>query len=119
MRFYKNKQTEMLFMVRFFLTENKEKLSARVPAMKEMIEQFLEMEKAVVKFKAGNPNAVKAKTGEKDLVKQAFVKQVRKLIAMLRASGYKYKNKPLQELQYSFTALNRMKPDKLIAVFNK
>src|SRR6266853_316539 len=106
MRFYKHKQAEMLNMASYFLKENEAKLASKVPALKEFIREFLEMEKIVLSIRIGNPGLIQIKTGEKQIIRREFVKQVRKLIAVLRASGYKYKDKPLKEMQYSLSELN-------------
>src|SRR5437867_3610021 len=58
MRFYKNRQAEMLHGVSRFLHKNNEKLSSKVPAMKDFIDEFLKKEHAVYAVKTGNPNLV-------------------------------------------------------------
>jgi len=119
MRFYKNRQAEMLHWVSNFLNEKREKLSSKVPAMKDFIDEFLKQEAALYAISIGNPNVVKKNTLEKQSTRKAFVTCVAKLIAVLDASGFKLKNKPLPEMEYSVYELSKMPAEKLCQTYLK
>src|SRR5690348_8848753 len=100
MRFYKNKQALMLDNVARFLDEKRDILSSAVPAMKDFIDEFIKMEKAVHKVRTGNPHKVTQSALEKQSIKKEFIKAVSNLIAVLNAAGFKVKGKPLTEMHY-------------------
>src|SRR3974377_540157 len=98
MRFYKNKQAEILNRVSFFLQTKREKLVKNVPAFRKAIDEFTVMEKNLNTIQHGNKNVVKVNTLNKGIAKREFVKVTAKLIAVLNAADYKAKGKPLAEM---------------------
>jgi hypothetical protein len=61
MRFYKEEQAEMLNRVSFMLNKEQDKLTKRVPALKQFITEFVDKEKELYAILNGNPNLVKKK----------------------------------------------------------
>ena len=119
MRFYKNRQAEMLHSVSYFLNQNRVKLSSKVPAMKDFIDEFIKRESEVYALISSNQYVVKKNTLEKQSTRNAFVTCVAKLIAVLNAAGFKVQSKALPEMEYSFYELNRIPSEKLCETYVK
>src|SRR5438552_851052 len=92
MRYYQNKQFNMLQQVSAILKKNKEKLSKKVPALGDIITDFVEWQEQQWKLKNTNKYAVSISTGQKRSTKEGLVDMVLKLQGVIQA--HHYKNKP-------------------------
>ncbi len=117
MRFYKNKQSEMLNMVAMLLKNEKEAVSAKVPALKDFISEFIEKHDKVQALKHWNPNAILHETLQKKSAKEAFAEVILKLLSVVRAANYRNKNKPAAEIHYTLWGLKKLAAADLCKVY--
>jgi len=117
MRFYKNKQAEMLKLTSMLLKNEQNTLSARVPALKEFISSFLEKEKKLEKLQSWNPNAILIETVSKKSAKHAFAESTMKLLAVVKAANYKKKVRQSGEIHYTLWGLKKLSAADLCKVY--
>src|SRR2546423_13042061 len=88
MKFYQNKQFQMLKNVAYVLKKDKTMLAARVPALKEIIEDFVEWMDESFVVQSGDKNVVKRTTLQKQDIRHGLVNCLVKLLGVLRAHHY-------------------------------
>jgi hypothetical protein len=109
MRYYKNKQAEMLNRVSLFLQQELAKIIKKVPALRDFISKFEEMEKIIYDFLIRNPSQLMGTTINKQIARDACIKILIKMIAVLKASGYANKGKALNEIALTPNAIKLRK----------
>ena len=119
MRFYKNRQAEMLHWVATVLKEEQLMLSTKVPALKDFIAEFTEKEEALYFLRNGNPDAVKGDTLQKKSVKEAFVEVIMKLLSVVKAANYKSKNSQAGKVHFTESGLNKLTAEKLCEAYHQ
>jgi hypothetical protein len=117
MRFYKNKQSEMLHTVAAFLKSEQNDVSAKVPALKEFIADFLEKEKQLEALKSWNPNAILTETLGKKVIRQPFTEVTMKLLSVAKAANYRSKSKQNEQKHYTLWDLKKLSAAELCKVY--
>jgi hypothetical protein len=97
MRYYQTKQFEMLTRVAAVLKRDKKILSERVPALEEVIDDYVEWMDQLFKLRAGIPIATPVATGQKRTIRQKLEGAILKLTGVLRAHQYKNRNKQVDK----------------------
>ncbi len=117
MRFYKNKQPEMLNSVAFLLKSEKNAISVKVRALKDFISEFIEKHSKLQTLISWNPNAINIETLGKNSARQAFAEVTMKLLAVVKAVNYRSKSKPVAEMRYTLSGLKKMPAADLCKVY--
>ena len=120
MRYYTLKQAAMLNRVARFLKENREVLVERVPALKEVIEEYLKMEEGI---NTGQNTPLlwqpRVSTLEKKITRAGFEEIVLKLTSALAVAASRTKQKKQEVKDYTPNALKKLKAAALCNVYIK
>jgi len=97
MRYYQNRQFQMLTMVASLLKRNKKGLSENVPMLEEFINDYVEWMDQLFKLKAGLRIATPVAAGRKRTIRKELEAAILKLTGVLRAHQYKNRGKQVDK----------------------
>src|ERR1044071_3220442 len=98
----------MLRTVSLMLVKEQELLYKKVPALKDIIPEFIKKEALLYKLRTTNPHLIQVETSKKKSAKEGLVETLLKLIAVTKASAGKGKVKVVEELDYTYWSLMKL-----------
>ncbi len=108
----------MLQIVSFVLKREREKVSERIPALRQLIKEYDEKFSALAKLVNWNPNAVMHETANKKVVRTAFAEVVFNMMSAVTAANYKKKAGAAVQKVYTEAAVKKMSAARLCELYS-